>query len=517
MNKRISRHMTKELIEAVRLRYLEASKLEKKRILDEFVAISGYHRKHAIRLLRAYERQTPHVPTGGRRIYDDAVREALVVLWEAADRICSKRLKATIPSLIEAMEHHGHLKLAPLVRDRLLSMSASTIDRLLSPIRGEAGPRRRKRRVTKASKQIPVRTFSDWQEPEPGFLEIDFVLHCGTSVAGTYLSSLVATDIHSGWVETVPLMAREQMLVIEGLNAICRRMPVPVLGIDTDNDSSFINDTLLEYCQQQDIEFTRCRPYQKNDQAWIEQKNGSVIRRFVGYDRHSGVVAGQALAHMFQSMRLYVNYFQPSLKLKAKKRLGSKTRRTYYPPKTPCDRLLEHTAVEDKHKIAMRSERSRLDPLELLQHIREGQASLAALAAGDALNAPERETLDEFLATLPHLWKSGEVRPTHQHQSNKPRYWRIRKDPFEAVWTEVLLWLQAEPDATAKVLFDRLREKYPGRFQDGQLRTLQRRVHDWRRVMARKLLFGTEDESEEDAVLIGAGHTSKDACDSLAS
>jgi len=224
------------------------------------------------------------------------------------------------------------------------------------------------------------------------------------------------------------------------------------------------------------------------------------------FDRLGGVVAGQTLAHLYQTMRLYINYFQPSFKLKNKQRLGAKTRKTYFKPATPCDRLLEHEAVDDQCKQVLKTRRAQLDPLELLHGIRESQAALAALGSADALEGPGRATLDQFLAELPRLWKSGEVRPTHRRQADKPRYWRTRKDPFEAVWSEVLLWLQDEPDTSAKLLFDRLRAKYPEQeLQKGQLRTLQRRVREWRQVMAKHLVFGSEPEQERSAecVLVG--------------
>ena len=209
-------------------------------------------------------------------------------------------------------------------------------------------------------------------------------------------------------------MAREQSLVVEGLEVIRRQLPVPILGIDSDNDSAFINETLQGYCQEQQIEFTRSRPYQKNDQAWIEQKNGSVIRRFVGYRRFSGLIAGQCLARLYRMVRLYVNYFQPSFKLRSKTRDGAKVKKRYHKPATPCERLLAHASVSDAAKEALRAELAPLDPVELLHQIREGQAALAALGSGDLSHGPERQSLEEFLAKLPELWREGEVRPTHR-------------------------------------------------------------------------------------------------------
>jgi hypothetical protein len=484
----ISPQTRTELLEALRQRYQQASKLEKAKILDEFVAVAGCHRKHAIRLLRGRQFVGRATPTADRRTYDEAVRQALVVLWEAADRMCGKRLKAVLPSLVTALEQHGHLALDPAVRQRLLAASAATIDRLLASVRGTATTRKKRKRATKPSQQVPIRTFADWNDPVPGSLEIDFVAHGGSSMHGTFLWSLVSTDVASGWTEVVPLLAREQALVVEGLEVIRRQFPVPVRGIDSDNDSAFINDTLLAYCQRQGLAFTRSRAYQKNDQAWIEQKNGAVVRRFVGYERLAGIVAGQCLAQMYQAMRLYVNYFQPSFKLRSKTREGAKVKKVYHKPATPCERLLEHAGVAEAVKGKLRAERDRLDPLELLHRIREGQAALAALAAGELGSGRERDSLEEFLAKLPELWRDGEARPTHRQQAPQRRAWRTRRDPFEGVWPEILLWLQEAPEATAVSLFARLEQKYPGRFTEGQVRTLQRRIREWRRVMARQLV-----------------------------
>ena len=276
-----------ELLATIRDRYRASSKKDKGRILDEFIAVTGHHRKHGIRLLGQSSddwEQQPAVKRS-RRIYDEAVGEAVIVVWEAADRICGKRLKAALPHLVESMERHGHLDLDPGVRQRLLAASAATLDRLLQPIRTPASRRLRRRRRQSPGRNIPVRTFADWNAPPPGFLEIDLVVHHGGSLWGSMIHSLVATDICTGWTEAVPLLAREQSLVVAGLEAIGRQLPFPVKGIDSDNDSVFINETLTQYCAERGIEFTRSRPYRKNDQAWIEQKNGAVVRHFVARDR----------------------------------------------------------------------------------------------------------------------------------------------------------------------------------------------------------------------------------------
>ena len=493
----ISTQARTELLRALRERYGSATRAEKGRILDEFVAVAKCHRKHALRLLRREkEQRTGEAQPPRRRVYDEAVRRALVVIWEAADRICAKRLKAVLPELVEALQHHGHLELDPEVHARLLAVSASSIDRLLVPVRQKAGSRRKRRARSKVKARVPVRTFADWAEPLPGFLEIDFVAHGGGAVSGTFIYSLVATDVCSGWTEAVPLLVREQGLVTQGLEVIARQLPVALRGIDTDNDAAFLNDTLVDYCARRHIELTRSRAYRKNDQAWIEQKNGTFVRRFVGYERYAGPVAGQALAHLYAAVRQYVNFFQPSFKLLSKTREGARVSKRYHPPATPCERLVAHEAVDVEVKNALRAQRRSLDPVALLHTIREAQSALMAIARPETHQDVHRVPLEQFLSRLPDMWRRGEVRPTHSPRRRPRRYWRTRKDPFEGVWPQVLRWLQHEPDATAKALFERLRAMHPERFDDGQLRTLQRRVRQWRHVMARELVFGCLEDTD---------------------
>ena len=449
-----------EVLGAIRSRYREASKTDKTRMLNEFVAMVGCHRKHAVRLLGQSDEPVERKVPRGRRIYDEAVRQALIVVWEASDRICGKRLKAALPSMVESLERHGHLDLDPDVRERLFSVSASTMDRLLRPVREQAGSRRRLKRRRKMGSRVPVRTFMDWNEPGPGYLEIDLVAHGGGGVSGAFIHSLVVTDISSGWTEAVPLLAREQSLVVEGLEAISNVFPVPVRGIDSDNDSVFINETLVGYCEENEIEFTRSRAYRKNDQAWIEQENGSVIRRFVGHERHSGAVAGQTMAHLYSAVRLY-----------------------------------DRDDVSEETKLGLRKSRSELDPVSLLHTIRASQSALAALGSLESGSTPDGESLDSFLSQLPDLWRQGEVRPTHARRAQAARGWRTRPDPFAGVWCEVLGWLQQQPDAPAAELMDRLIWHYPERYSRRQLRTLQRRVSQWRGVMAKQLVYASAESS----------------------
>lgn len=269
MTRRVSMATRKELIEAVGARYRGADASERTKILDEFVAVTGYHRKHAIRVLStSAQARMERVPRN--RLYDEAVRQALIVLWEAGDRVCGKRLKPLIPVLITAMERHGHLELDPTIRDKLLRMSAATIDRAMAATRLHIDGQRKRRTGVGAAirRSVPVRTFSDWRDPPPGFFEVDMVEHCGgPKTDGDFAHTLVLTDIASGWTECIAMPVRNQALVVEALSLAAAQLPFAMLGVDTDNDSAFMNQTVFDYCQDKGLEQTRSRAYKKNDQA----------------------------------------------------------------------------------------------------------------------------------------------------------------------------------------------------------------------------------------------------------
>ena len=380
------------------------------------------------------------------------------------------------------------------MRQRLLAASAATLDRLLQPIRTPAGRQLRRKRNQSPGRNIPVRTVADWNAPPPGFLEIDLVVHHGGSLWGSMIH-----DPQPGGHRYLHRLAREQSLVVARLEAIGRQLPFPVKGIVSDNDSVFINetltnDTLTQYCAERGIEFTRSRPYRKNDQAWIEQKNGAVVRHYVGHDRYSGAVAGQTMAHLYGAVRRYVNYFQPSFKLVGKTRHGSRVVKRYSPPATPCDRLMQNDAVNVEMKAALSEYRVKLDPVALLHAIREAQSALAAVTSPEIRPTPSGESLEQFLAKLPDLWRQDAARTPQERRVQPPRTWRTRPDPFEGVWCDVLGWLQEDPDASAVALLGRLQEAEPERFSRPHLRTLQRRVQQWRGIMAKKLVYTTAGE-----------------------
>ncbi len=486
----------KELTEAVAQRYREASRTDKSKILDEFAGLTKYHRKHAIRVLSSAPRE-PRQRPGRNQLYDEAVRQALIVLWEAADRLCGKRLKALIPLLMDAMERHGHISPDAVHKDKLLSMSAATIDRALRATRERIDGQRKRRTGVGAAirRSIPVRTFADWGDPPPGFFEVDMVEHCGgPKTDGNYVHTLVLTDIASGWTECVAMPVRNQLLIVEGLTKVAADLSFPMLGVDTDNDSAFMTQTVVDYCRSLGLEQTRSRAYKKNDQAWVEQKNGAIVRRLVGYGRLSGRAETEALAKLYVVSRLYINFFQPSFKLKSKTRDGARVHKTYHPPMTPCNRLLGLPAVADETKARLREQFAALDPVRLLQEIRAAQHTLAGLAATgrpETLAPPPVTDVATFLNNLSMAWESGEIRPTHRKQPGTTHWWRSRTDPFEHTWPLVHQWLESESTVTAKEIMGRLAVMVPDVYASGaQLRTLQRRIKQWRAEKAKDLILG---------------------------
>lgn len=317
----------RELLVQVAPRYQQAGHTQKSLILNEFVAATGYARKYAIRLLT---RPPLPPPTAIRRPrapqYGDAVQGALQVAWAATNFIGAKRLVPFLPTLVPVLERHGHLTLTDAVRTQLLTLSAATADRLLQPARAAGQPRGVS--TTTAGmllkRQIPIRTFADWNDTAPGFLEADLVAHCGPRADGAFLSTLVLTDVSTGWVECQALFPRSQDQVLQAFRRARRLLPFPLLGLDTDNGGEFLNHELLAYCAEEHITFTRGRAYRKNDQCYVEQKNGAVVRQFVGYDRFEGERAYRQLVELYRALRLYVNFFQPSMKLQEKQRDGAR-------------------------------------------------------------------------------------------------------------------------------------------------------------------------------------------------
>ena len=291
------------------------------------------------------------------------------------------------------------------------------------------------------------------------------------------------------------LVVQDAALVTEALTRLRATMPFRLTGLDTDNGSVFLNDTVLGFCRAHDIEFTRSRPYRKNDQAWVEQKNGAVVRRFVGYRRLEGLAAAESLTRLYAATRLFVNVFQPSFKLVEKVHDGARVTKRYHTPETPCARLLAAPIVTDPVKDRLRGLATSLDPLRLLDEIRTMQHHLARLGMDTTATAvpPRSADLDVFLQGLATAWRDGEVRPTHRAAPKPRRDWRTRRDPFEDVWLELRGRLEVDPDRTAVQLLEQLITERPGDYSQKHLRTLQRRVKAWRTARAEELVFGDPD------------------------
>jgi hypothetical protein len=366
----MTRSSKRELVEAIRPRYLRASKAEKTRILDEFVASTGYHRKHAIRVLKRGVKASGKKKPGKSKLYQGEVVIALTKIWAICGQICSRRLHPFLPEMVDVLERHGELKLTKQTRDLLLQMSRATMDRCLKSVRDRS---RRGLSTTKPGTllkhAIPVRTFADWDDARPGFAEIDLVAHCGDSTHGEYLNTLNVVDVATGWCECLILANRSQRQVSAAIQRLRQRLPFPLLGIDSDNDSAFINDNLYRYCKAEQITFTRSRPYKKNDQAHVEQKNWTAVRRLIGYDRYESHPALALFETIYHDWRLYVNFFQPVLKLVHKRRVGSKLIKTYDTARTPYQRVLESPDVSQDDKDRLRQLYPGLNPVALRRRI----------------------------------------------------------------------------------------------------------------------------------------------------
>jgi len=370
----------RELLEVVRPRYLKAKKLEKQKMLDEFTCATGYHRKHAIRVLKNQvqvqnhlKRKTKTYPT----LYRGEVVQVLEQIWEIYGQICSKRLQPFLPEAIKVLERCKEIELSNDTKERLFKISSASIDRCLRPVRIKSP---HGLSTTKPGsllkKSIAIRTFTEWDEERPGFMEIDLVAHCGNTTEGQYLNTLTCTDICTGWTDVTGVLHRSQEAVSKAIQLMRQRLPFPLLGIDSDNGGEFINDLLYRYCLDEKITFTRSRPYKKNDQAHVEQKNWSIVRHTVGYDRWETEQELALLESIYDDLRLYINFFQPSLKLIAKERIGNKTIKRYDTAKTPYQRVLDRKDISLEAKAQLAHLYVQLNPAELRRRIDQMIAQL---------------------------------------------------------------------------------------------------------------------------------------------
>jgi hypothetical protein len=506
---RISMGARREVVSAVAERYRPAKRAEKGRILDELCAMTGWHRKHAVRALRQRETVMPgevEASRERRRRYGATIKDALTALWEASDRVCGKRLKVMIPTLLPALERNGRLTLDESDRARVLAISAATIDRLLGDVRVAAsgGKRRRAGFYSAIRREVPIRTFNDWKSPPPGFCEVDMVAHGGTSVAGSFIQTLTMVDVATGWTECLPLVTRDGSLVVEAMKHARSLFPWLLRGVDFDNDSAFMNDVVVPWCREQKLEVTRSRAYKKNDQAFVEQKNGAVVRRLMGYGRFDGVETARVMARLYAAARLYVNFFQPSFKLKEKRREGAKVIKRYHVPSTPCQRALVYPRLAAAVKKRLREQYRTLDPVALLAEIRAAQEELGnrvdrrpgdargqQRAGKDTTPQPVQSSTPDavaFAKTLGTTVEAGDPRATHR-RPKRPYKTRVRMpsklDPHVVT---IEYWLAAEPQLTALAILGRLIEKHPEQFGMKQHSIVQRLLKALRKKVAETLI-----------------------------
>ena len=509
-----------ELVTQCRDEYAQSAWRDKGEILDRFVKWTGYSRKYAITLLNGGLPAQPPKRRGRSPKYGNEVVEALVQVWHASDHICAKRLVPFLPTFVEALERFGHLSVPCEVRQLLVSMSASTADRLLEPERAKLGhgistttPGRLLR------KQIALRTHNGWEDVGPGFFEADLVAHCGGRVSGSYLYTLDMTDIVTGWTECEPLLDRHAVTVLAAVKCIRARLPMPMLGFDSDNGSEFINETLFEYFRREGIEFTRSRAYKKNDQAHIEERNGSVVRRLVGYDRYGGEEACGALGELYSVLRFHQNYFQPSLRLVSIERNSSHVTKRYDVAKTPLQRLLDSGTLNREQKDQQRSLFQALDPVQVLTQLRHLQdrfwafawsgscdlsTTISVLLPNNSVLLPEKcpdaqipEPLPSDTPPQTRNEKASRKAARNAKERLNPRCYRRPFPPIDQSLTDgpvptrlsfadvqldidqALCW---DPCLSGEALFRQLQHRYPGQFADGQLRTFYRRLSEWKRT-----------------------------------
>lgn len=371
----------RELAAEVASRYRTAGKSARSSLLDDFVANTQYNRKHAICVLRKAMASGANTKAPARRsrlrTYGPEVEGPFLALWRVSGGLCPKRLMPFLEQLIEALERFDEISLCPGIKEKLLAMSVSTAERMLGRCL-----RSRERGLsttlpgTLLRQQIPIRTYEEWTEDRPGFTEIDLVAHCGGTAAGDYLYTLTVTDIYTGWTECSALRGRSQIAVCAAIEAVRKRLPFALLGIDSDNGSEFINHLLKRYCDDHGITFTRCRPYKKNDQCHVEQKNSAVVRPLVGYARYETEEAAVHLNRLYQVHRLCVNFFEPSMKLTSKSRQGARVRKSYDEAKTPWQRLAAAKGLSPEAQERLHQQFLSLNPAQLRRDVAEIEMGL---------------------------------------------------------------------------------------------------------------------------------------------
>lgn len=389
----------KAVIKEVAKRYRKSSKKVRGQILNEFVALTGYNRSYANYVLRNCGKRVLLKAKGKtvvvilgegktkakrqrEKIYDHKVLRVLKSIWLISDYLCGKRLAPFLKEVVPILERFGEIQIDKDTREKFMHISPATIDRLLAPERKRQALKGRARTKpgTLLKHQIPIRTFSEWDDLRPGFVEVDLVGHEGGDASGEFAYTLDLTDVCTGWTETEAVRNRAQKWVFEALINIEGKLPFKLLGLDSDNDSAFINAHFLRYCNERQITFTRTRPQRKNDNCFVEQKNYSIVRRAVGYSRYDTEEELKIINELYGHLRLYTNFFQPVMKLIEKTRTGSKVTKKYDKPRTPYQRVLESPLVFEENKEKLRQQYDKLNPAELKRSITRLQNRLTKLA-----------------------------------------------------------------------------------------------------------------------------------------
>ena len=377
MENKMSKKSKKELAIQVQKRYRYATKAQKSSILDEFVASTGYNRKYAIRLLKTdlEAKKSRKAKTGRPTKYSARIISLLERLYEISNYICAQRLKPFIPELIEILEKHGEMVIFSEEKALLCNMSTATINRVLRPYRKKLDGKGKTmtKPGTILKKQIAIRTSMDWDDHRPGFIEVDCVAHCGQSAAGDFFHTLTATDICTGWTENFILRHKTMQAIVDAMGKLENLLPFPILGIDSDNGSEFINELLYKFCSNREnkIIFTRSRPYQKNDQAHVEQKNWAVVRKFLGYHRFCTDEHFLLIDKIFSMNHIYLNFFQPIRKTFHESVSNGKERIYYDTAATPFRRAIKYSEVSTKMRARLLNTYYSSNPVTLITEIRK--------------------------------------------------------------------------------------------------------------------------------------------------
>lgn len=387
------------VIKELAKQYRGSTKKEKGQLIDQLQSLAGFNRSYAARALRTAKsspvkgQKATRSNAGRKRYYDKAILHDLKYIWAVLDFPAGKRLAPFLPEIISVLENHGELELLPEVRSKLLTISSATIDRLLASerkrlkLKGRTGTKP----GSLLKNSIPIKTFADWNDTRPGFIEIDLVAHDGGNAHGDYAQTLDAVDVATGWAQTRAVKNKAQKWVFAALQIITEAFPFAILGIDSDNGAEFINHHLIRYCKQHNITFTRSRPYHKNDSCHVEQKNWSIVRKTVGYLRYDREEQLKLLNQLYELLNPYNNYFQPVLKLIRKERQGAKVKKTYDLAQTPYQRIQASPDISEEQKLLLKENYAMLNPVALKRNICLLQEKLFHSSLTNTTSLPEQQ------------------------------------------------------------------------------------------------------------------------------